>query len=64
MVGFTTEVPDAIKQDEHANRHQKNGRDEMSIKGLKGEPQAIDDTLTYYGTILTYRGKILTRSTK
>ncbi|KKK48554.1 hypothetical protein LCGC14_3143960 [marine sediment metagenome] len=60
---FTTNVPDPAKPAEHAARHEQFGKDEMNLKGLKGEPQAIDDILTYYGTPLTYKGKFLTRST-
>ena len=62
MVDFTA-VEDPISLDAHALRHQQNEKDEMSIKGLKGEPQAIDDIMTYYGTTVTYGDKVVTRST-
>ena len=60
---FTTNVPDPAKPAEHANRHAQSGLDEMNLTGLKGEPQAINDTMVYYESIVTYEGKIVTRST-
>ncbi len=57
------EVASPISLSDHSARHEDGGADEISIKDLSGEPKAINDMMTYYDTIVTYEGKVLTRGT-
>ncbi len=63
MANIWHEIKELIKLEDHSDRHENGGADEISIKGLSGEPQIIDDMMTYYETVVTHEGKILTRST-
>ena len=63
MVSWNTDPEEVVSLDKHAKRHATTGKDELNLKNLKGEPQAIDDIMTYYGTTVMYSGKVVTRST-
>ncbi len=52
--------PTEIKLDSHATRHEDGGADEISIKGLSGEPAVIDAIQTYYGVVQTHESNIQT----